>query len=88
MAKDAGIEIGQSRGFRPMSLAWNCASADEVDIATAKAAAAGATILRKPGKVFWGGYTAYFADPDNHVWEIAHNPDWPLSADGRLTLPE
>ena len=45
-------------------------------------------MLRKAGKVFWGGYTAYFADPDGHIWEVAHNPDWPLSADGRLTLPD
>ena len=41
----------------------------------------------KPEPVFWGGYSGYFADPDGHVWEIAHNPFAPLSEDGTLTLP-
>jgi predicted lactoylglutathione lyase len=88
MAKDAGIEIREAKGFHPMSLAWNCASPEEVDSGLARALNAGATLLRKAEKVFWGGYTAYFADPDGHIWEVAHNPDWPLSADGRLTLPD
>ena len=38
--------------------------------------------------VFWGGYTAYFADPDGHLWEVAHNPHFPFSEDGRLLLPD
>ena len=41
-----------------------------------------------PQKVFWGGYTGVFADPDGHLWEVAHNPAFPLSADGRLALPD
>jgi catechol 2,3-dioxygenase-like lactoylglutathione lyase family enzyme len=88
MAKDAEVTIEDPGGFRPVSLAWNCASVEEVDLALARAIAAGATVLRRAQKVFWGGYTAYFADPDRNIWEIAHNPDFPLSADGRLTLPD
>jgi hypothetical protein len=88
MAKDAGIAAGEMAGFRGVALAWNCASPEEVDSATARAAVAGAAILRQPQKVFWGGYTSYFADPDGHVWEIAHNPGFPLSEDGRLLLPD
>jgi catechol 2,3-dioxygenase-like lactoylglutathione lyase family enzyme len=88
LAKDAEVTIDDPGGFRPVALAWNCAAADEVDAALARAIAAGATVLRRAQKVFWGGYTAYFADPDRHIWEIAHNPDFPLSADGRLTLPD
>ena len=88
MGKDAGITIEATKGFRDVSLAWNVASPAAVDHETARAVAAGARLLRKPEKVFWGGYTSYFADPDGHVWEIAHNPDFPLSDDGRLTLPD
>lgn len=88
MAKDAGIEIHETQGFRPMSLAWNCASPQEVDTGLTRALDAGATLLRKAETVFWGGYTAYFADPDGHIWEIAHNPGFPLSDDGRLMLPD
>jgi predicted lactoylglutathione lyase len=88
MAKDAGITIEAPRGFRDVSLAWNVASAEEVDRAMARATAAGARTLRKAGRVFWGGYTGCFADPDNHIWEVAHNPGFPLSDDGKLMLPD
>jgi catechol 2,3-dioxygenase-like lactoylglutathione lyase family enzyme len=88
MAKDAGIAVERPEGFRDVSLAWNVASTEEVDRAMERAVAAGARPLRKPETVFWGGYTAYFADPDDHLWEIAYNPTFPLSDDGRLTLPD
>jgi catechol 2,3-dioxygenase-like lactoylglutathione lyase family enzyme len=88
LAKDAEIASSNPNGFRGMSLAWNCTSASEVDRALARAMAAGATLIRSARTVFWGGYTAYFADPDGHLWEIAHNPHFPFSADGRLLLPD
>jgi heme-degrading monooxygenase HmoA len=34
----------------------------------------------------WGGYTSYVADPDGHIWEIAHNPAWPITLDGRVDV--
>jgi uncharacterized protein len=88
MAKDAGIAVARPEGFRDVSLAWNVGSTEEVDRAMKRAVAAGARTLRKPETVFWGGYTAYFADPDDHIWEIAYNPTFPLSDDGWLTLPD
>jgi catechol 2,3-dioxygenase-like lactoylglutathione lyase family enzyme len=61
-------------GFPGFTLAHNVASPEEVDAVLAEAVAAGAT-LQKPGqKVFWGGYSGYFADPDGFLWEVAHNP--------------
>ena len=88
LAKDAEVASVTPSGFRGMSLAWNCTSAPEVDRALARAKGAGATLIRPAQTVFWGGYTAYFADPDGHLWELAHNPHFPLSADGRLLLPD
>lgn len=86
--KDAEIASSEPSRFRGMSLAWNCTSAKEVDVALAKAMAAGGTLVRSARMVFWGGYTAYFADPDGHLWEVAHNPHFPFAADGRLLLPD
>lgn len=74
-------------GTGAMTLAQNFQSAADVDAAYERALAAGATPLKRPEKVFWGGYSGYFADPDGHVWEVAMNPFWPLAADGSLTLP-
>lgn len=74
-------------GTGAMTLAQNFTSEAEVDTAYAAALAAGGTGLKVPEKVFWGGYSGYWADPDGHVWEVAMNPFWPLAADGSLTLP-
>lgn len=75
-------------GTGAITLAQNFATETEVDAAYAAALAAGGTALKAPEKVFWGGYSGYWADPDGHVWEVAMNPFWPLAADGSLTLPE
>lgn len=70
-----------------VTLAQNLASEAEVDALLALAESAGARILKPAQKAFWGGYHGYFADPDGHVWEIAHNPHFSLGKDGRLILP-
>ncbi|MGZ4615726.1 MAG: VOC family protein [Actinomycetes bacterium] len=67
---------------RRTTLSINVASRDEVDQAIAEALAAGAGLLAAPEPAEWGGYVAYFADPDGHAWEVAHNPGWPLGDDG------
>lgn len=88
LAADAAVPTGVTAGFRGVSLAMNLASRDEVDAAMAAAEAAGATILKAPQPTEWGGYHAYFADPDGHAWEVAHNPFWPLDERGLPQLPE
>lgn len=87
LAKDANVD-DSAPGFSGVTLAYNLSSEAEVDAAFAHALACGATATKKPEKVFWGGYSGYFADPDGHVWELAMNPYWPLNEDGSLTLPE
>jgi hypothetical protein len=86
LAKDQGRE-GATLGTGAAVLAQNFNSEAEVDAAYEAALAAGATGLKPPEKVFWGGYSGYWADPDGHVWEVAMNPFWPLAEDGSLTLP-
>jgi catechol 2,3-dioxygenase-like lactoylglutathione lyase family enzyme len=86
LAKDQGRPDAQL-GTGAMTLAQNFETVDEVDAAYVLALTAGATALKAPEKVFWGGYSGYYADPDGHVWEVAQNPFWPLNKDGSLTLP-
>lgn len=71
-----------------IALAQNLESEEAVDAFMALAAEAGANILKPAAKTFWGGYGGYFADPDGHVWEVAHNPFFPISADGIVELPD
>jgi uncharacterized protein len=61
-------------GFESFALAHNVESDARVDEVIKQAVSAGATLVKQPGKVFWGGYSGYFKDPDGHLWEVAHNP--------------
>jgi catechol 2,3-dioxygenase-like lactoylglutathione lyase family enzyme len=86
LAKDAGVtEAGG--GFRGIALAHNVRTKAEVDAVLREAEAVGAKITRPAHDADWGGRSGYFADPDGHLWEIAWNPGFPLSEDGKLTLP-
>jgi catechol 2,3-dioxygenase-like lactoylglutathione lyase family enzyme len=87
LAADAGVAPGPVPSFRGVSLALNLRSPAEVDATMREAVAAGAAETKPAQPTFWGGYAGYFADPDGHLWEIAHNPFWPLDADGRVRLP-
>ena len=87
LAEDQG-RSGAELGTGAMTLAINFTTEAEVDAAIEVAIAAGATVLKQPEKVFWGGYSGYWADLDGHVWEYAMNPFWPLAEDGSLTLPQ
>lgn len=86
LAADAQVVDG-APGFAGIALAHNCRSEAEVDRVLAEAIQCGARLLKPAQKVFWGGYSGYFADPDGHLWEVAHNPFWPLAADGTVQLP-
>ena len=73
LAEDAGVPADGS-GFNGFSLAHNVASEAEVEQVIGQAVAAGATLIKPAQKVFWGGFSGYFADPDGYLWEVAHNP--------------
>jgi len=78
----------QAAGFSGIVLAHNARSEAEVDDVIATAEGAGATVTRRPAKTFYGGYAGFFTDLDGHVWEIAHNPGFPLADDGSISIPE
>lgn len=75
-------------GFSGVTLAWNLASEGEVDAARSAAIAAGGRPVKAAEKVFRGGYSGYFADPDGRLGEVAHNPFFPLDGVGAVHLPE
>jgi catechol 2,3-dioxygenase-like lactoylglutathione lyase family enzyme len=73
LAEDAMVPP-EGSGFESFALAHNVRSEAEVDEVMRQAVEAGATLVKKPQAVFWGGYSGYFKDPDGHLWEVAHNP--------------
>ena len=84
LAADSGVEDGG--GWGGVTLAYNVGSPEEVDSVIEEARAAGARIARDGAKTFWGGYSGVFVDPDGFPWEVAHNPNWTVHADGSTTL--
>ena len=73
LANDANVSA-DGQGFESFTLAHNVHSEEEVDEVMNQAIVAGATLVKQAQKVFWGGYSGYFKDPDGHLWEVAHNP--------------
>ncbi|HMB75977.1 MAG TPA: VOC family protein [Kiloniellaceae bacterium] len=88
LADDCGLEDPGPQVFCGLTLAYNTRSREEADAVLAQAVAAGGRLVKPAEEVFWGGYSGYFADPDGHLWEVAHNPFWELSPDGALQLPD
>jgi catechol 2,3-dioxygenase-like lactoylglutathione lyase family enzyme len=73
LAEDATVSpVGN--GFEGFTLSHNVSTEAEVGQVLAQAVAAGAKLVKPAQKVFWGGYSGYFKDPDGHLWEVAHNP--------------
>jgi uncharacterized protein len=73
LAEDATVSAAGS-GFRGFTLAHNVRSPEDVDRVLQEAVDAGAALVKPGQKVFWGGYSGYFADPDGFLWEVAWNP--------------
>ncbi|MDS0296537.1 VOC family protein [Halogeometricum luteum] len=70
LAEDATVTTDGS-GFSGVTIAHNVSTKEEVDAVLAEAEAAGGRIVNPAQEAFWGGYSGYFADPDEHLWEVA-----------------
>lgn len=73
IAHDSGVPPA-SPSPTELTIGHNVASRAEVDSVIEAAASGGAVIVKAPHDTFWGGYSAYFADPDGHLWEVVWNP--------------
>jgi catechol 2,3-dioxygenase-like lactoylglutathione lyase family enzyme len=77
----------QAKLMRPgaFSLAHNVRARDEVQPVLDRLASFGGRILRDADAPPHGGFRGYVADPDEHIWEIAWNPSWPISPQGYVS---
>jgi catechol 2,3-dioxygenase-like lactoylglutathione lyase family enzyme len=85
LAEDALVDP-EGTGFAGFTLAYNAQSESEVDEIMRDLKSKGVKIIKEPQKVFWGGYSSYFADPDDNCWEVAYNPFFPFDENGNLKL--
>ena len=75
LAEDATVSP-EGSGFNGFTLSHNVASESEVDQIIEHSVSVGAILVKTPQKVFGGGYSGYFKDPDGYLWEVAHNPNF------------
>ncbi|MGC2289462.1 MAG: VOC family protein [Thermoplasmata archaeon] len=87
LAADVNVSP-EGNGFRGITLAHNVRSRRAVVAIFARLRRRGASIVKPPRATDWGGFSGYFADPDNHLWEVAHNPGWKLDRNGAVVLPK
>ena len=84
------LEDDMQRGglSRPgaFALAHNVATRDDVAVVIDQLVKAGGKLLRHGDAPPHGGFRGYVADPDDHAWEIAWNPDWPIDAQGHVSF--
>lgn len=85
LAEDALVSP-EGSGFSGITLAYNTQSEAEVDEFIRDLKAKGVKIIKEPQKAFWGGYSSYFADPDDYRWEVAYNPYFAFDENGNLKL--
>ena len=86
LAKDAGLENIRP-SFSGVALAYNTRSDTEVAEILARAKKAGGRVLKQAGLAIFGGRQGYFEDTEGNLWEVAYNPDFPIDAEGRISLP-
>ncbi len=87
LAEDAKQESTDAKtsSFKGFTLAHNVRTKEEVDQVLKLAKSAGATIVKEAEKVFWGGYSGYFSDPDGYLWEVAFGA-FDFHEDGSLKI--
>lgn len=88
LAEDAALDAPAGLpAYRGITLALNLPSESAVDEAFGVFSEAGAIVVKAAERVSWGGYSGYVADPDGHLWELAHNPFFPIDTEGRIDIP-
>ena len=89
LAADAALpDKPRPTTFRGITLAWNCATREEVDAVLAFAVDKGAALLKAAHETDYGGYSGYFADPDGQPWEVVVAPGIEVGEDRRVHLAE
>jgi uncharacterized glyoxalase superfamily protein PhnB len=87
LSEDTGTPL-ITKPYLGVTLAQNVADEATVDEIFSQIRKGGGTILKEPTHASWGGYSGYFTDPEGHLWEVAHNPQFEYDEHGIMILPE
>ena len=73
IAADTNIPEGPA-GSPEFTIGHNVSSKEEVIEVLHEVSKAGGRIVKSARDTFYGGFAGYFADPDDHLWEVVWNP--------------
>ena len=84
LSRELEADMQRTPLLRPgaFALAHNVATREVVQPTLDRLARFGGRLLRAADAPPHGGFRGYVADPDDHAWEIAWNPAWPISPEG------
>lgn len=85
LAEDTTLSYKPS-DFYGLTISYNAQSEDEVNEIMHRIASLGGTVVKPAQKVYWGGYSGYFKDPDGYLIEVAYNPFWEKDENDNLVL--
>ena len=88
LAEDIGLSEDEvsPHNFHGMTLAYNTKEKHEVDQIVELVRNAGAIIVKEAQDASWGGYHAYFSDPDGYYWEVAWSHTFTFDENNMLEL--
>ena len=86
-AGEAGPGATEAGAFRGFTCSINVENEGDVDAAIEAVQSAGGKVLAEPTGRDWGGRSAYFADPEGNVWEVAWLPGGAFDERGGLIWP-
>lgn len=72
MRMDTGANLSLVRSGAVYGL--SVSSTEEVSMLVQSAVQMGGTLLIEPRENFWGGFSGYITDPDDHIWEVIFDP--------------
>jgi catechol 2,3-dioxygenase-like lactoylglutathione lyase family enzyme len=72
MCLDTGASLSLVRSGAVYGL--SVSSQKEVSMVVQTAVQMGGTLLVEPRENFWGGFSGYITDPDDHIWEVIFDP--------------
>ena len=70
--------------FSGITISYNARNRNDVISIIERARSTGARVVKEPQETFWGGFSGYFADPDDYYWEIAWGPMFDFTERGEL----
>lgn len=87
LADDAHVpSVAPQPSYRGFALALNVETAPMVDAVIDELRTIGARVTKEPEDAEWGGRSAYFADPEDNLWEVAWNPAATFDERGALVM--